>query len=163
MKKPTSGAVARLLVTVLVMGVLVITAVQVRTWFGNQEQVSERRAVTRTAEKVATGITSLSGGQAKATSRGFSHLLTADLRNVLLGKDGQLTALLNTAKVASRGTVVASGIVDLDDKAGRVLVAVDAKVVNQEAPKGETRRYRMGITLRREGGTWLASAVELVP
>ena len=150
--------------SIVVIAVLaVILVIQSRTWNSDRNQDQQRTEVLTVARSVVTSMTSLSTGESASTLSKFADQLAPTLRSQLLGPAGQLTALLSTAKVQSSGHILSAGIVSISSNNASVLVAADAQVTNASAPKGETRHYRMSVRLQREGGTWRASAIELVP
>ena len=137
--------------SIVVIAVLaVILVIQSRTWNSDRNQDQQRTEVLTVARSVVTSMTSLSTGESASTLSKFADQLAPTLRSQLLGPAGQLTALLSTAKVQSSGHILSAGIVSISSN-------------NASAPKGETRHYRMSVRLQREGGTWRASAIELVP
>lgn len=163
MRPPVSRRTVGVGAAVLLLALLAGALLQARTWNDHRQQSAARADAVATAERVAVGMTSLSGGASKAALARFGQDLTETLRRQLLGPSGQLSTMLRTAKVTSQGKALEAGLVAMDARSARVVVGVDASVTNASAPQGEVRRYRMLITLQRAGGTWRADTVELVP
>ena len=78
----------------------------------------------------------------------YDEMVTA-LRDIVIAGKGVATA-----------TTIHAATESLDEHSATVIAFVDQSVTNVTAPKGNQQRYRMVVTLAREGDRWLVSNVE---
>jgi Mce-associated membrane protein len=70
--------------------------------------------------------------------------------------------VISGSKVSSVGTVNSSAISSISSSQAVVLVAVTSTVRNSQAPAGQSRAYRLRVSLQRSSGHWLVSNLEFV-
>ena len=74
--------------------------------------------------------------------------------------DGALRDIVIAGKGVATATTIHAATESLDEHSATVIAFVDQSVTNVTAPKGNQQRYRMVVTLAREGDRWLVSNVE---
>lgn len=81
-------------------------------------------------------------------------------------KYDEMVAALRDIVVTSKGVAQASAehvaVESFDDHSVTVIGFVDQQVTNVTAPEGNKQRYRMVVTLVRDGDRWLVNNVETV-
>lgn len=79
------------------------------------------------------------------------------------GAKANLKSSAETAKAVSTGKVRSVGISEIEEENAVVFVAADSQVSNKSTGgKTQPRYYRLKLTMVRDGGEWLTSALEFV-
>lgn len=147
------AGIAVLLAALIVQTILVVRA---------ERAEADRRDATEVAERVAIGLTSFHADDRGKELAKLKHDLTGALQRQVTSERALLDAMKDF-KASSTSSVELAGVEAKGKKSCRVLVAVTARVKNQDAPTGEARLYRMRLTLYDVNGRWRASAMEMVP
>lgn len=124
----------------------------------NGAESGRRADALAVARRVAVDMTSRNPGQGPSP-----HDLTGNLRRQIGAQQELLKSVLAKSSARSKSSVVLAGIESCEKSTCRALLAVNAHVRNADTPKGETRRYRMRLTLVHTGGDWKVRGMELVP
>lgn len=146
----------------VMIALTVLLVVQLRQPDPQKDEDRRRTEVVQVADDVAVRLTSMSKETLDEDYKAFLSLTTGDLRDSFEGQGELFTSLIKDSAVQSKGKVVAHGLVKVTRSKAEVLVATRADVTNKEAPEGQTREYRMRVTLVRSGHAWLADSLELV-
>lgn len=91
-----------------------------------------------------------------------SDMSTGAFREEFSAALGSLTAAIKEAEGVSVGQVTDAGLVRSGDESAVVMAAVDATVTNTSTKQPSLRRYRLQITLTRDGDDWLISDISPV-
>lgn len=74
------------------------------------------------------------------------------------------TKIVKDGQVVSTGEVVGAGVETADEHSARILLAVQSRVQNKQAPNGESRAYRMVATMEKQPDrTWRVAGMEFLP
>ena len=87
---------------------------------------------------------------------------TGDFREEFTRALGALTEAIEQAEGVSAGTVTQAGLLRIGPDSAVVAAAVDASVTNRQTEEPALRRYRLQITLARDGSDWLISDISPV-
>jgi Mce-associated membrane protein len=128
-----------------------------------QHQVEGRdQDILAAARQLALNFTSLDYRHYDRDAKNVLNMATGSFRQQFADQTSNLTKLVATNKSVSQGQILDAGIARADARSASVLVAVDSKVTNVAAPKGQARNYRLQVDLVLRSGRWLASNVEFV-
>lgn len=121
---------------------------------GTKVQPDDERAQAKAvAEQFCLRMDQINGDDPDGYVKKVSALLTTKRRTQFQEEWKQFQQLGQQKGVKGTGTILASGIGDIDDDSASVLVAHDSTVT---APQGTTQRhFRWTVELRRIGGRWL--------
>lgn len=147
------GALAlALLVTLAVLVGLAVT----RPAAGDPPYVS---AASSAASRAARAFWSISADHVDADLDRVAELSTGSFRKQFLAGRAQTRAAVVQNDVHSTGTVLDVALTRAGPTKAAALVAADARVRNKSVPKGRAAHYRMRLTLVRQHGRWLVSAL----
>jgi len=110
-------------------------------------------------------LTSLDFEHAKEGVQRIVEVSTGTFKDDFLKMADDFTNVVEQSKVVSQGSVQAAAV-DLDsmtDNSAVVLVASTSEVTNAAGAKQDPRKYRLIVTMTREGGQLKMSKVEFVP
>jgi Mce-associated membrane protein len=116
------------------------------------------------ARQAAVDFLSISAATVDRDIERIAGNATGDFREEFTRSAAQVRSAVTENKVASRGTVLRTGLVSGDTRAAVVLVAVDATVKNKGAPNGRLSHYRIrvGLSHDRGSGRWLINQLQFV-
>jgi Mce-associated membrane protein len=132
------------------------------------------RAVDRHREEAATADAVRA---ARLTVQNFVSISAAtidrDLKRVSDGATGdfadefdrgkaQVKSVVVANKVRSDGKILEAAVASADKDSARVLVVVDATVINAKAPKGQLRHYRISVDLAKVKDDWRVATLKFV-
>jgi Mce-associated membrane protein len=113
----------------------------------------ERHEVLAVAEQFCLRMDGIDGSDTDAYKKRVSELLTTKQKTKFLSEFAEFEKLGTDEQLKGTGTVLASGVEDMDNDSATVLVAHDSTV---KASSGTTERhYRWTVDLRRVDGDWL--------
>lgn len=114
---------------------------------------AERHQVVGVAEQFSLRMDGVSGDDPQGYVKRVSELLTTKQKAKFASEFADFQKLGIQKGLTGTGTILASGVADMDSDSATVLVAHDGTV---KAPDGTTQRhYRWTVTLRKVDGTWL--------
>jgi Mce-associated membrane protein len=153
----------------LVLGLIaLVVALAVLTAFLAVRTVDRQRSEAATADAVRA---------ARLTVQNFVSIsaptIDRDLARVADGATGdfadefergkaQVKSVVVANKVTSTGKVLEAAVDTADKDSARVLVIVDATVVNVNAPKGQLRHYRISVDLAKVKDNWRVATLKFV-
>jgi Mce-associated membrane protein len=109
--------------------------------------------VVGVAEQFCLRMDSVDGSDIAGYVKRVSELLTTKQKAKFTSEFEEFKKLGIEPGLKGTGTILASGLTDMDDDSATVLVAHDSAV---KASNGTTQRhYRWTVTLRKVHGTWL--------
>lgn len=164
-RRPKLSAVAAVIAVVVslaAVGASVEMAVLHKHAVRERQQVAEFAAAAR--QGVVT-LTSLDFEHAKEGVQRIVEVSTGTFKDDFLKMADDFTNVVEQSKVVSQGSVQATAV-DLDsmtDTSAVVLVASTSEVTNAAGAKQDPRKYRLIVTMTRDGGQLKMSKVEFVP
>lgn len=159
------SVVAAVLAVAVILAALsgsVYMVVQHRDAIRHRERVAEFAAAAR--QGVVT-LTSLDFNNAKHDVQRILDDSTGTFRDDMAKVADDFVAVVEQSKVVERGSVQAVAV-DLDsvtDDSAVVLVASTSEVTNAAGAKQDPRKFRLIVTITREGDQLKMSKVEFVP
>lgn len=156
------AAVLAVLISLVAVGAAVEMAVLHKHAVRERQQAAEYAAAAR--QGVVT-LTSLDFEHAKEGVQRIVEVSTGTFKDDFLKMADDFTNVVEQSKVVSQGSVQAAAV-DLDsmtDNSAVVLVASTSEVTNAAGAKQDPRKYRLIVTMTREGGQLKMSKVEFVP
>ncbi|MBX9640147.1 MAG: hypothetical protein K2X97_10585 [Mycobacteriaceae bacterium] len=161
-KMSSVAAVLAVVISLAAVGASVEMAVLHRHAVRERAQVAEYAAAAR--QGVVT-LTSLDFEHAKEGVQRIVEVSTGTFKDDFLKMADDFTNVVEQSKVVSQGSVQAAAV-DLDsmtDNSAVVLVASTSEVTNAAGAKQDPRKYRLIVTMTRDGGQLKMSKVEFVP
>lgn len=134
----------------------------------HKHAVRERQQVAEFAAAARQGVVTLTSLDFEHAKEGVQHIVevsTGTFKDDFLKMADDFTNVVEQSKVVSQGTVQATAV-DLDsmtDNSAVVLVASTSEVTNAAGAKQDPRKYRLIVTVTRDGGQLKMSKVEFVP
>ena len=114
---------------------------------------SEQHQAVAVAEQFCLRMDNVDGSDAEGYVKKVSELLTTKQKAKFTSEYAEFQKLGVDPELKGTGTILASGLADIDPDSATVLVAHDSAVV---ANTGTTQRhYRWTVTLRKVSGRWL--------
>jgi hypothetical protein len=114
---------------------------------------SERHAAVAVAEQFCLRMDGVDGSDVEGYKKRVSELLTTKQKTKFTSGFGEFEKLGLDKTLKGAGTILASGVSDIDQDSATVLVAHDSTV---KASSGTTERhYRWTVSLRKVHGDWL--------
>ena len=161
----TRGLIALGLVVLTALGVLVAGVLVYRAYHPTDEPLSlsnsgqpipsdsERHEVVAVAEQFCLRMDAVDASDLDGYKKKVSELLTTKQKAKFDETFAQFANLGISQDLKGKGTILASGVSELDDDSATVLVAHDSTLTE---PSGTTdRHYRWTVTLRKVDGDWL--------
>lgn len=127
-----------------------------------QSESSRDAQIIDTARQVVVNMVTLRHQSVEEDIQREADGTTGPFHEQFTSSSGSFGDVLNQGQVESTGEVKEAGLVEADEGHAVVLAAVTSTVKNTEAPDGETRVYRMKVTLDSVDEKWLVSDVEFV-
>lgn len=113
----------------------------------------DRHTVVAVAEQFCLRMDAVDASDLDGYKKRVAELLTTKQKAKFTSEFGQIEKLGLDKDLKGTGTVLASGVTDLDQDSATVLVAHDSSV---KASTGTTERhYRWTVSLRKVHGDWL--------
>ncbi|MHA7652765.1 hypothetical protein ACX9NE_19995 [Mycobacterium sp. ML4] len=156
------AAVVAVVVSLVAVGAGVEMAMLHKQAVRERQQVAEYAAAAR--QGVVT-LTSLDFEHAKEGVKNILDVSTGTFKDDFLKMAEDFTNVVEQSKVVSQGSVQATAV-ELDsmtDNSAVVLVSSTSEVTNAAGAKQDPRKYRLIVTVTRDGGQLKMSKVEFVP
>ena len=134
----------------------------------HREATQRQRRAAEFAAAARQGVvtlTSIDFNNAKQNVQRILEDSTGSFKDDFLKMADDFTKVVEQLKVVSQGTVQAAAV-DLDtmsNDSAVVLVSSTSEVTNAAGAKQDSRRYRLVVTVTRDGGQLKISKVEFVP
>lgn len=162
---PTPGpkTVARAVAVVLAVSVVVLAAVSVvlgwRLWEQHRADSLRTEAVDTTRDYAQT-IATFDYQNLDANRDRIADMSTPEFA----GKYNEMVDALGQLVTEGQGTATATvtdiGVESIDDTQAVVLAFVDQEAKNVIAPDGKSQKYRMVVSLTRDGDRWIVENLE---
>jgi Mce-associated membrane protein len=114
---------------------------------------SARHTAVAVAEQFCLRMDAVDGSDAKGYVKKVSQLLTTKQKAKFTQEFSDFSKLGIAPGIKGTGTVLASGVADMDSDSATVLVAHDSTV--KDGTNTTQRHYRWTVSLREVGGKWL--------
>ncbi|OBI97603.1 hypothetical protein [Mycobacterium asiaticum] len=134
----------------------------------HKNAVRERQRVAEYAAAARQGVVTLISLDYQHANEDVQQILevsTGTFKDDFSKTAEDFTTTVRESKVVLQGTVQAAAV-ELDsvtDKSAVVLVASSSEVTNADGAKQDPRKYRLIVTVTREGGQFKMSKVEFIP
>ena len=161
----TRGLIALVLVVLTALGVLVAGVLVYRAHHPTDEPLSlsnsgqpipsstARHQVVAVAEQFCLRMDAVDGSDVAGYKKKVSELLTTKQKAKFDSTFAEFEKLGVSKDLKGTGTILASGVSDIDSDSATVLVAHDSTLKD---PSGDTdRHYRWSVALRKVNGDWL--------
>ena len=163
--RPKMSSIAAVLAVVISLGAV---GASVEMAVLHKHAVRERAQVAEYAAAARQGVVTLTSLDFEHAKEGVQHIVevsTGTFKDDFLKMADDFTNVVEQSKVVSQGSVQAAAV-DLDsmtDNSAVVLVASTSEVTNAAGAKQDPRKYRLIVTMTRDGGQLKMSKVEFVP
>jgi Mce-associated membrane protein len=154
---------------VIAIGVgLAATGASIEMIVDHRDAVRQRQLVGEFAAAARQGVVTLTSLDFEHAKDGIQNILevsTGTFKEDILKMAGDFTTGVEQSKVVSQGSVQATAV-ELDsmtENSAVVLVASTSEVTNAAGAKQDPRKYRLIVTVTRDGGQLKMSKVEFVP
>jgi Mce-associated membrane protein len=148
--------------------VLAATGASIEMIVDHRDAVRQRQLVAEFAAAARQGVVTLTSLDFEHAKDGIQNILevsTGTFKEDILKMAGDFTTGVEQSKVVSQGSVQATAV-ELDsmtENSAVVLVASTSEVTNAAGAKQDPRKYRLIVTVTRDGGQLKMSKVEFVP
>ncbi|WP_425488918.1 hypothetical protein [Mycobacterium vicinigordonae] len=165
LRRPKLSEVA---VVLAVLVVLASVGASVEMSILHRNAARERQQVEQFAAAARQGVvtlTSLDFEHAKESVQRIEDVATGDFKADFLKMADDFTRTVEESKVVAQGSVQATAVErdTMTENSAVVLVASTAEITNSAGAKQDPRKYRLIVTMTRDGGQLKMSRVEFVP
>ncbi len=161
-KRLPATVLVLLTLTVLIIALLVAGTIMLLDVRSADSDKTRDATVLDTARQVVVNLTTLNHNSVDADIGRILGGTTGSFRDQFSNASGSFRQVLDRGKVDSTGEIKEAGLISSDDDNAQVLVAAASTVKNTDAPNGESRVYRMKVSLQHIDNSWLVSDVEFV-
>lgn len=160
-RKPSGAtAIAAVLAVLLVAGAVVAGVM----WDEGRRTEQRGQLAVGTARHMAVALVTVNSDTADQDVREILDGAVGNFGKVFSENLDSYVDIVRRGNVRTTGEAASAGLQKLDGTTARVLVAIKAKVTNDQVPQGEDRTYRMNLEMAEQpDGRWLAKNVEFVP
>lgn len=150
-------AVAAAVLIVALVAVSVVLLVQV---LGNRSSEALRTDAVDTARDYAVALSSFDFENLDANRDAIVAKSTPEFAGKYAEMVDALRQIVTDGQGKATATVTNAAAESVDDERATVLVFVDQQATNVVSPEGNTQKYRMVVTLVRDGDRWVVDNVE---
>ncbi|PTR24042.1 Mce-associated membrane protein [Rhodococcus sp. OK519] len=161
--RPTSqGARSFGVVPVVILAVLALVLGALAGWqWWEQRQLDSLRAdAVETTRDYAQTVASFDYQNLDANRDKIAGMSTPEFAGQYNKMVDALRSLVTDGQGQATATVANIGVQSVDDSSAVVLAFVDQEAKNVIAPEGKSQKYRMVVTLDRDGDRWIVGNVE---
>ncbi len=165
LRRPRWSTVAAAVAVVVILAVLSGSVYMVLDHRHATEQRRRAAEFSAAARQGVVTLTSLDFDHAKEGVQNIIDVSTGSFKDDFLKMADDFTKVVQESKVISQGSVQADAV-DLNtmtDNSAVVLVASTSEVTNAAGAKQDPRKYRLIVTVARDGGQLKLSKVEFLP
>lgn len=149
-----------LVALLLVLALVAATVTLLVAVLGARQHDALRAEAVDTARDYAVALSSFDFENLDANR----DAITAQSTPAFAEKYGQMVDALRQIVTDGKGTAIATathvGVESVDEQRAVVLAFVDQQATNVVSPGGNTQKYRMVVTLVRDGDRWLVDNVD---
>jgi Mce-associated membrane protein len=164
-KRPRWSTVAAVVAIVVILAALSGSVYMVLDHRRGVEQHRRAAEFAAAARQGVVTLTSLDFEHAKEGVQNIIDVSTGSFKDDFVKMADSFVKVVEESKVVSQGSVQADAV-DLDtmtDNSAVVLVASTSEVTNAAGAKQDPRKYRLIVTVARDGGQLKLSKVEFLP
>jgi len=138
-------------------------------WLGyrvheDQQTQAQHSLYVQVARQTAINLTTISFSEVDADIKRILDSATGEFHDEFQNRSKPFIDVIKKVQSKTEGTIAEAGLLNATDNQGQVLVAIAVKTSMAGAPADqEPRRWRMRITVDRNGGGAKVSKVEFVP
>jgi Mce-associated membrane protein len=154
---------------VAVGAAVVVALAGIAGWLGyrvheDRQTQAQRSLYVQVARQTAINLTTISYSEVDADIKRILDSATGAFHDEFQNRSGPFIDVIKKVQSKTEGTIAEAGLLNSTDNQGQVLVAIAVKTSMAGAPADqEPRRWRMRITVDRNGGGAKVSKVEFVP
>jgi Mce-associated membrane protein len=147
--------------------VLAATGASIEMIVDHRDVVRQRQLVAEFAAAARQGVVTLTSLNFEHAKEGIQNILevsTGTFKEDILKMAGDFTNKVEQSKVVSQGSVQATAVErdSMTENSAVVLVASTSEVTNAAGAKQDPQKYRLIVTVTRDGGQLKMSKVEFV-
>lgn len=133
-------------------------------WFEQRQVGNQHEAAIAAARQTVVDFLTISARSVDKDLEQVSQGATGNFKEEFDAGKAEVRDTVNANKVDSRGNVLRAGLVGGDGDSAVVLVAVDARVKNENAPEGRKAHYRIEVEMsyHEESDRWLVAELRFV-
>jgi len=165
LRRPRWSTVAAAVAIVVILAALSGSAYMILDHRHATEQRRRAAEFSAAARQGVVTLTSLDFDHAKEGVQNIIDVSTGSFKDDFLKMADDFTKVVQESKVISQGSVQADAV-DMNtmtDNSAVVLVASTSEVTNAAGAKQDPRKYRLIVTVARDGGQLKLSKVEFLP
>jgi Mce-associated membrane protein len=165
LRRPRWSTVAAAVAIVVILAALAGSVYMVLDHRHATEQRRRAAEFSAAARQGVVTLTSLDFDHAKEGVQNIIDVSTGSFKDDFVKMADDFTKVVQESKVISQGSVQADAV-DLNtmtDNSAVVLVASTSEVTNAAGAKQDPRKYRLIVTVARDGGRLKLSKVEFLP
>ena len=165
LRRPRLSTIAAAVAIVVIVGALAGSVYMVLEHRHAVEQRRRAAEFTAAARQGVVTLTSLDFEHAKEGVQNIIDVSTGSFKDDFVKMADDFTKVVQESKVVAQGSVQADAV-DLNtmtDDSAVVLIASTSEVTNAAGAKQEPRKYRLIVTVARDGGQLKLSKVEFLP
>jgi Mce-associated membrane protein len=148
--------------------VLALVALGAAIWTGvvwglGAAAASDRESVLAAGRQAAVNLVSVNYNTVDADIARVRDSSTGDFGSLFGQNSDSYAGIVKQGKVISTGQVTEAGVESLDGDDAQILAAISSKVQNSQVPQGETRQYRVEMSMHYQDGAWKVAKMEFIP
>ncbi|NKR23827.1 mce associated protein mas1a [Prescottella equi] len=162
-KRTTAKAARRfgpIPVAVLCVLAVVLGALAGWQWWEQRQLDTLRDQAVETTRDYAQTVASFDYQNLDANRDKIAGMSTSEFTGQYNKMVDALRTLVTDGQGQATATVSNIGVESVDDSSAVVLAFVDQEAKNVVAPEGKSQKYRMVVTLERDGDRWIVDNVE---
>lgn len=145
---------------VLVVALIAASASLLIGFLGDRSAESKRTEAIDTARDYAEALSSFDFENLDANRDAIAARSTPEFAGKYREMVDALRQIVTDGKGKATASAVHVGVESIDDDKAVVLVFVDQQATNVVSPEGNTQKYRMVVTLVRDGDRWIVDNVD---
>ena len=167
-KKIVSKWVSRISRPIAVGFAVIVALLGVGGWLGfrvhQDDQVrAQRNLYVQVARQTAINLTTISYTEVDADIKRVLDSATGDFHEEFQNRSQPFVEVVKKVQSKTEGTIAEAGLLSCTKDQAQVLVAISVKTSMAAAPDQEPRRWRMRLTVDKNGDGAKVSKVEFVP
>lgn len=147
-------------VAVLCVLAVVLGALAGWQWWEQRQLDTLRDQAVETTRDYAQTVASFDYQNLDANRDKIAGMSTSEFTGQYNKMVDALRSLVTDGQGQATATVSNIGVESVDESSAVVLAFVDQEAKNVVAPEGKSQRYRMVVTLERDGDRWIVDNVE---
>ena len=152
--------IAGAVLALVALGAVIWTGI---VWGLGASAANDRENALAAGRQAAVNLVSVNFNTADADIQRVRDSSTGDFASLFGQNIDSYAGVVKQGKVISTGQVTEAGVESLDGDQAHVLVGISSKVQNTQVPQGETRQYRVDMTMQYTDGAWKVAQMEFIP